>query len=106
LINPEIIKEDDEEVKLEEGCLSIPEVRDEVSRPESITVKYLDRDFNEQKLDASGWVARVIQHECDHLQGVLFLDYLSAFKRRLHRSALKKIDKGKVETDYPLVAKS
>ncbi len=106
LINPEIIKEDDEKVKMEEGCLSIPEVRDDVSRPKSIRVKYLDRDFNEQILDASGWVARVIQHEYDHLQGVLFLDYLSAFKRRLHKSTLKKIDKGKLETDYPLVSKS
>lgn len=106
LINPEIIKEDDEKVRLEEGCLSIPEVRDEVTRPKSITVKYRDRDFNEQTLDASGWVARVIQHEYDHLQGVLFLDYLSAFKRRLHKSTLKKIDKGKLETDYPLVSKS
>lgn len=106
LINPEIIKEDDEKVKLEEGCLSIPEVRDDVSRPKSITVKYLDRDFNEQKRDATGWVARVIQHEYDHLQGVLFLDYLSAFKRRLHKSTLKKIDKGELETEYPLVAKS
>lgn len=105
-INPEITKEDDEKVKLEEGCLSIPDVRDDVSRPKSITVRYKDRDFNEQTLDASGWVARVIQHEYDHLQGVLFLDYLSAFKRRLHKSTLKKIDKGKLETEYPLVSKS
>lgn len=106
LINPEIIKENEEKVKLEEGCLSIPDVRDDVSRPKSITVRYKDRDFNEQTLDASGWVARVIQHEYDHLQGVLFLDYLSAFKRRLHKSTLKKIDKGKLETEYPLVSKS
>lgn len=105
LINPEIIKEDEETVKLEEGCLSIPDVRDEVARPKSITVKYKDRDFNEQILDASGWVARVIQHEYDHLQGVLFLDYLSTFKRRLHKSTLKKIDKGKLETEYLLVSK-
>lgn len=106
LINPKIIREDDEKVRLEEGCLSIPEVRDEVARPKSITVKYKDRNFNEQTLDASGWVARVIQHEYDHLKGVLFLDYLSAFKRRLHKSTLKKIEKGKLETEYPLVSKS
>lgn len=105
-INPEIINESDEKVKLEEGCLSIPDVRDDVTRSESITVKYRDRNFNEQTLDASGWISRVIQHEYDHLQGVLFLDYLSTFKRRLHKSALKKIDKGKLETDYPLVPKS
>lgn len=106
LINPKIIKEDEEKVKLEEGCLSIPEVRDEISRPKSITVTYKDRDFNDQTLEASGWVARVIQHEYDHLQGVLFLDYLSAFKRRLHKSTLKKIEKGKLETEYILASKS
>lgn len=106
LINPEIIEEDEDKVKLEEGCLSIPEVRDDVLRPKSIKVRYTDREFNEQKLEASGWIARVIQHEYDHLQGILFLDYLSAFKRRLHKSTLKKIDKGKLETDYPLVSKS
>lgn len=106
LINPKIIKEDEEKVKLEEGCLSIPEVRDEILRPKSITVQYKDRDFNDQTLEATGWVARVIQHEYDHLQGVLFLDYLSAFKRRLHKSTLKKIEKGKLETEYPLASKS
>lgn len=104
-INPEIIERDEETVKMEEGCLSIPEVRDEILRPKSITVSYKDRDFNDQTLKVSGWIARVIQHEYDHLQGVLFLDYLSAFKRRLHKSALKKIEKGSLETDYPLVPK-
>jgi peptide deformylase len=106
LINPKIVKKSDETVKMEEGCLSIPDVRDDVSRPESITVKFRDRDMNEQTMDATGWIARVIQHEIDHLQGVLFLDYLSAFKRRLHKSTLKKIDKGKLETEYPLADKS
>jgi len=106
LINPKIVKKSDETVKMEEGCLSIPDVRDDVSRPESITVKFRDRDLNEQTMDATGWIARVIQHEIDHLQGVLFLDYLSAFKRRLHKSTLKKIDKGKLETEYPLADKS
>lgn len=106
LINPKIVKKSDETVKMEEGCLSIPDVRDDVSRSESITVKFRDRDLNEQTMDATGWIARVIQHEIDHLQGVLFLDYLSAFKRRLHKSTLKKIDKGKLETEYPLADKS
>jgi len=106
LINPEIIKKGKEKVKMEEGCLSIPEVRDEISRPKSVTVSFKDRDFNDHTLEVSGWVARVIQHEYDHLQGILFLDYLSAFKRRLHKSTLRKIDKGKLETEYPVVAKS
>lgn len=105
-INPKIIEEDDETVKMEEGCLSIPEVRDDISRPKSITISYKDRDFNDQTLEATGWLARVIQHEYDHLQGVLFLDYLSAFKRRLHKSTLKKIEKGKLDTEYPLMPKA
>ncbi|MDX1640492.1 MAG: peptide deformylase [Balneolaceae bacterium] len=104
-INPKIIEKDEETVKMEEGCLSIPEVRDEISRPESIKISYKDRDFQDQTLEASGWLARVIQHEYDHLQGVLFLDYLSAFKQRLHKSTLRKIEKGKLETEYPLVPK-
>lgn len=104
-INPKIISKTGENVKMEEGCLSIPEVRDEVNRPEKITVTYLDRNFKENILNESGWLSRIIQHEYDHLKGVLFLDYLSAFRRRLHKSTLKKIDKGTLEVDYPVVAK-
>ena len=104
-INPVILEKNPNSVRMEEGCLSIPEVRDEVSRPESINISYKNRNFEDQTLNASGWLARVIQHEYDHLQGILFLDYLSAFKRRLHRSTLRKIENGKLETDYPLVPK-
>lgn len=105
LINPEIKEKSGEDVKMEEGCLSIPDLRDDVVRPDQVTVEYTDRDFNRQTLTASGWVSRVIQHEYDHLEGVLFLDYLSAFRKRLHRSLLKKIDSGKLKTEYPLVPK-
>lgn len=104
-INPEIIESGGEELKMEEGCLSIPDVRDDVVRPEMIKVRYLDRDFEEQEMETDGWLSRVIQHEYDHLQGVLFLDHLSAFRRRLHRLRLKKIEKGLLETEYPLVPK-
>lgn len=106
LINPEIVEKSAEKVMMEEGCLSIPEVRDDVARPERITVKYLDRNFEEKTLEAGGWPARVIQHENDHLNGVLFIDYLSAFRRRLHKSILTKIDRGSVETEYPLASKT
>lgn len=105
-INPEIVESGGEELKMEEGCLSIPEVRDEVVRPDLIKVRYLNRDFEEQELEVDGWLSRVIQHEYDHLQGVLFLDHLSAFRRRLHRSRLKKIEQGLLETDYPLIPKN
>jgi peptide deformylase len=105
-INPVVIEKSGDKVKMEEGCLSIPEVRDDVKRPLRVKVKYLDREFNEIEREFDGWLSRIIQHEIDHLDGVLFLDYLSAFRRRLHRSALKKIDKGEIKTEYPLVPKS
>lgn len=105
MINPEIEELSGEKMKMEEGCLSIPDLRDEIARPDIVTVSYLDRDFNPKKLTAGGWVSRVIQHEYDHLKGTLFIDYLSAFRKRLHRSMLKKIDSGQVEVDYPVVPK-
>jgi peptide deformylase len=70
-----------------------------------ITVKYRNRHFEEKTEEFSGWVSRVIQHEYDHLKGILFLDHLSSFRRRVHRSALKKIDSGRLETEYPVVPK-
>ncbi len=105
LINPEITFESEEEIDMEEGCLSIPGVNASVSRPERIVVNYMDRDFNEQELEVGGWLSRVIQHETDHLDGVLFLDHLSMFKRKLLSSKLKEIDKGRTEIDYPTVPK-
>lgn len=104
-INPKIIELTGEDVKMEEGCLSIPDVRDDVKRPINVKLQYHDRNFNRQESEFSGWISRIIQHEHDHLEGVLFLDYLSAFRKRLHRSSLKKIDRGEMETDYPLVPK-
>lgn len=104
-INPEIIWQSEESERMEEGCLSIPDVRDQVSRPKQITVRYLNRHFEEQELSADQWLARVVQHELDHLNGVLFLDYLSAFRRRIHRSSLKEIEEGRLETEYPVVSK-
>jgi len=105
-INPEIVNLEGEKVKFEEGCLSIPELRDEVTRPELVTITYLDEEFNKQELTASGWMSRVIQHELDHLKGILFIDHLSAFKRRLHKKKLQQIDKGRLETEYPLVPRA
>jgi peptide deformylase len=105
-INPEILELKGEKIRMEEGCLSIPELRDEIQRPVIVKVRYLDRNFEVKTLEASGWVSRVIQHEIDHLDGKLFIDYLSAFRRRLHKSMLKKIDSGQLEIDYPVVPKS
>jgi len=104
-INPEIVAEGDTSVNMEEGCLSIPEVRETVSRPERVRVRYLDRDFEEQSLETGSVLARVVQHEHDHLEGVLFTDYLSSFRKRLLRRSLREMKDGEVEAEYPLVAK-
>ncbi len=103
-INPEIVEEGADEVEMEEGCLSIPEVREAVSRPKRIRVRYLDREFEEQELETGSVLARVVQHEYDHLEGVLFTDYLSSFRKRLLRKSLRKMTEGDIEAEYPLVA--
>lgn len=103
LINPEVhLDEDSEEVDVEEGCLSIPDLRETVWRPDRLTVRFLDRRFQPQALDAEGQLARVIQHEFDHLEGILYLDHLSPLRRRLLQRRLKAIARGDVEADYPM----
>ncbi len=104
-INPEIVEESDETVELEEGCLSIPEVREAVTRPKRVRMRYRDRQFDEQEVEAGAMLARVLQHERDHLDGILFLDYLSSFRKRLLRRPLREMVNGEVEADYPLVTK-
>jgi peptide deformylase len=81
LINPEILQSSDERAAREEGCLSIPEYYAEVERPASVRVAYLDRDGKRQEIDAEGILATCLQHEIDHLNGTLFIDYLSKLKR-------------------------
>jgi len=101
-INPEILEEDGEEWAFEEGCLSIPKIREEVERPERIKIKYFDENWEEHTDVFEGVAARVIQHEYDHIEGVLFTDHLSGFKRRLLKGKLTSISKGKVEHDYKM----
>jgi peptide deformylase len=103
LINPEILSQDGTRV-LEEGCLSIPDVRGEVERAESIIVRFRDTNFAQQELQASGLLARVILHEVDHLNGVLFIDHLPKEKKREWKKTLKKIQKGEVEVNYPVIS--
>jgi peptide deformylase len=81
LINPEILWSSEERSLYEEGCLSIPEYYEEIERPSSVRVAYLDRDGKQHELQAEGLLATVLQHEIDHLNGVLFIDYLSKLKR-------------------------
>jgi peptide deformylase len=103
LINP-LILEESGSWALEEGCLSIPDVRADVSRSAAIRVRFRDANFREVEITADGWLARVILHEIDHLDGVLFIDRISAAKRALLRNELRKIKRGDVETSYPVVS--
>jgi len=92
MANPELLWVSDEEGNHEEGCLSLPEQYAEVERPESIRVRYLDRSGEEQELDATGMLATCIQHEMDHLDGILFVDHISSLKRKM---ILRKLSKAK-----------
>lgn len=101
-INPEIIEETGEEWAYEEGCLSIPDVREDVWRPEEVRIKYQDENFKEHEEVFTGLKARIIQHEYDHIEGVLFTDYLSGLKKKLVKGKLNRISKGKIEPKYPM----
>lgn len=103
LINAKVV-EGEGTSTVEEGCLSIPEVRDEVERPERIVVEFMDVDGKKIEMEANGLLARVVQHEIDHVNGILFLDHLSKEKKKLHQPRLKEIRKGEVETEYPVVS--
>lgn len=81
LINPEIVWSSEEMREMEEGCLSIPEYYEAVERPDRVRLRYRDIDFREHEIEADGVLATCIQHEVDHLNGVLFIDYLSKLKR-------------------------
>ena len=108
-INPVILEETGEEWAFNEGCLSIPEVREDVYRKETIKVHYQDENFKEHTETFNGLAARVIQHEYDHIEGILFTDKLSSLKKRLLKGKLTNISKGKVYSEYrmryPLVKK-
>jgi len=103
LLNPEVVSSE-RSWKMEEGCLSIPEIRDEVERAETVRVKYKDLDLNDQEIEASGLLGRVLLHEIDHLNGVLFVDRLGVVKRKLLRGRLNKIQRGEIVTKYAIVS--
>lgn len=102
LINPEVISEEGK-CTMEEGCLSVPDVRGEVERPKKIVVNYKDTNFKDQQIVAEDLLARVILHELDHLNGVLFVDYLPKSKKLELREAIEKIQNGEVAPKYPVV---
>jgi peptide deformylase len=99
-INPKIVKEEGEEWAFNEGCLSIPDVREDVFRKPIITIEYYNESFEKQTSVLDGLAARVFQHEYDHIEGVLFTDKLSSLKKRLIKKRLENITKGKINSEY------
>lgn len=99
-INPKILKEEGSEWAFNEGCLSIPDIREDVFRKPDISIEYLDENFEKHTDTFTGLSARVIQHEYDHIEGILFTDKLSSLKKRLIKGKLANIAKGKINVDY------
>lgn len=99
-INAKIIKEAGDEWAFTEGCLSIPDIREDVFREPTITIEYFDEHFEKHTEELTGLAARVVQHEYDHIEGVLFTDKISSLKKRLIKKKLENISKGKVNADY------
>lgn len=100
MINARIEEMEGSPVSREEGCLSLPGIHESVTRKEKIKVTYLDEDFEQHTEWFEGYMARVIQHEYDHLEGKLFIDHLSPIRKQLIKSKLNAILKGKVSCDY------
>lgn len=103
LINPIIESFSEEEIEISEGCLSIPKFYEKVLRPEEIQVKYFDLSMKEHVLTGNEMLSRVIQHEVDHLNGILFFERLTPMRRALAKSKLKAIQKGKIDANYPFI---
>jgi len=101
-INPVMIDESGENGSFEEGCLSIPNIREHINRKSDITIRYQDENFTDHQETFSGILARVIQHEYDHLEGTLFTDKISPFKKKLIKGKLNNIMIGKVSVDYKM----
>ena len=101
-INAHITTLAGEEWSYNEGCLSIPKVREDVNRPESITLNYVDENFQPHTETFHGLSARIIQHEYDHIDGKLFIDHLKPLKRKLLQGKLTNISKGKIQVDYKM----
>jgi peptide deformylase len=99
-INAIIVKEEGEPWMFNEGCLSVPGIHEDVSRKPIITIEYVDENFNKKTEVLKGLQARVVQHEYDHIEGIIFTDRISSFKKRLIKRKLDNISKGKINVDY------
>lgn len=102
LINPKIEVLDGDPVSRAEGCLSLPGLSEDVKRVEHIRLSWLDENFEPHTEEFSGFLSRIIQHECDHLEGKVYMDHVSAIRRQLDRAKLNNIVNGKIKCDYPV----
>ncbi len=99
-INAQIVEEEGDPWVFNEGCLSIPNINEDVTRQDTIHIAYVDENFTPKKEILNGLAARIFQHEYDHIEGILFTDKLSSLKKRLLKKKLENISKGKIEVDY------
>ena len=104
-INPKIVWSSEEEIEIEEGCLSLPNLRAKVFRPESIKIEFQDMSLSDKTLEASGILARVIQHEYDHLQGIVFTDRIDEETKKMVKKSLTRIKNRKIDIDYLVTGK-
>ena len=102
-INAQIVELSGKEWVYNEGCLSIPKIREDVSRHENVTLSYMDENFVQHTETFTGMTARVILHEYDHIEGKLFIDYVKPLKRKMLQGKLNDINKGKVRVDYKMI---
>lgn len=100
MINPVFLEKGEETISMEEGCLSLPGIHEKVARSVKIKIKYRDEDWQEHEEELSGFAARVVQHECEHLTGHVFIDNISAIRRQLNKSKLNSIIKGTARCSY------
>ncbi|MEH6407935.1 MAG: peptide deformylase [Leeuwenhoekiella sp.] len=99
-INAQVVQEEGDDWAFGEGCLSIPGINEDVFRKDTVTIEYCDENFKKHTETYTGLIARVVQHEYDHIEGILFTDKLSSLKKRLIKGKLTNISKGKVDADY------
>ena len=103
-VNAEMLEELGTPWEFEEGCLSIPNIREKISRKQQLRIRYYDENWNPHEETYDGMKARIIQHEYDHIEGKMFVDYLTPLKKRLLKGKLSDISKGKVDTEYRITA--
>ncbi|MDR2916654.1 MAG: peptide deformylase [Tannerella sp.] len=102
MINPEITEHSNETISMEEGCLSFPGIHEKVTRAAIIRIKYMDENFDEHEETVGGFAARVVQHECEHLDGHVFIDNISPIRRQLNKGKLNNLIKGSISCDYKI----